>query len=181
MEETSEPLQGPPAALIQLSQTELESPPECGDLVPSQECQQDIRACIAPVSQSQELCKVEDDGQQEEYQGVGQPRLRAEAELEAVDGRAGGVEERAGEDSLTLLASLNTFVDVRTVGPLGIVFYRQQRVEEDVKEGEADCRTEPSHEYYEPKLQSKYQKLMIYQISTETKYYKSPISYVTCD
>ena len=38
-----------------------------------------------PVSQSQELRQVEDDGEEEEDEGVGQPGLGAEAELEAVD------------------------------------------------------------------------------------------------
>ena len=39
-----------------------------------------------PVSQSQELRQVEDDGEEEEDEGVGQPGLGAKAELKAVDG-----------------------------------------------------------------------------------------------
>ena len=39
-----------------------------------------------PVSQSEELRQVEDDGEEEEDEGVRQSGLGAEAELEAVDG-----------------------------------------------------------------------------------------------
>ena len=47
-------------------------PPECGHLV--------------PVRQGEELYQVEDDGEEEEDEGVRQSGLGAEAELEAVDG-----------------------------------------------------------------------------------------------
>ena len=96
---------------------------------------------------------VEEDRQQEKYQGVSQSSLGAEAELEAVDGRPGGVEVRTGEDGLTLLAPLHALVDVGVVGPLGVVLDCQQRVEEDVEESEADGGTEPRYEDDQPALQ----------------------------
>ena len=37
------------------------------------------------VGECEELSEVEDDGEEEEDEGVGQPGLGAEAELEAVD------------------------------------------------------------------------------------------------
>ena len=126
-----------------------------------------------PVSQSEELREVEDDGEEEEDEGVGQSGLWAEAELKAVDGWLGGVEGRAGEDSLTLHTSqhnntlnislkaqhqrlpLNALIDIAIIGPLCIVFYGKQRVEEDVEESEANGGTEPRHEDDEPELQPK--------------------------
>ena len=73
-------------------QANLQPPPECRHLVPAQwEVRSQgriIRTIVrpGPVSQSQELRQVEDDGEEEEDEGVGQPGLGAEAELKAVDG-----------------------------------------------------------------------------------------------
>ena len=76
-----------------------------------------------------------------------------------MDGGPGGVEVRAGEDGLTLLAPLHALVDVGVVGPLGVVLDCQQRVEEDVEEGESYCGTEPGDEDNEPEIQSRISRL----------------------
>ena len=71
-EEAPQTAERPQTVLSDGDETSLQPPPQSRHLV--------------PVSQSEELCQVEDDGQEEEDEGVGQPRLGAEAELEAVDG-----------------------------------------------------------------------------------------------
>ena len=61
-----------PTGLSDGDQADLQPPPQGRHLIPVGECE--------------ELSEVEDDGEEEEDEGVGQPGLGAEAELEAVDG-----------------------------------------------------------------------------------------------
>ena len=66
-----EEVEGAPLVHVDLFQGPAELGPQGGHLV--------------PVGEGEELCQVEDDGEEEEEQGVAEAGLRAEAGLEAVD------------------------------------------------------------------------------------------------
>ena len=90
-EEASQAVDRLPAVLSDGGQANLDLPPESRHLVPGGRegrgrSVENYWNNVRPVSQSEELCQVEDDGEEEEDEGVGQPGLGAEAELKAVDG-----------------------------------------------------------------------------------------------